>query len=341
MYDPILGRFLSPDPFVQMPDYSQSFNRYSYCLNNPLKYTDPDGEIVWFVPVIVGAVIGAYAGASIQSGTAAFWNWNSNAWQGAIAGSLGSGIAGVGWSALYGAGTGAFTGAAGALISGGDPKRGALTGAIAGGLWGTLTSLSQRNYQISVFRKGAVELGVNGEDAVPATDQFLSDAQKAWYKNAPMDKIKVFTVENVPENHLTGESGLITNNAPAKTVPLSTLKGTTRFLTGYSNVYFNKNLAFNSAKQLFFTMGHEFVHVSQFAYLGSIGAASSILKQPGFIDMLEFHAYSYQHLLGGTHLSSFTPDMVRTLSTQYPNYFNALGYLNFGWTSSANYIYPY
>jgi RHS repeat-associated protein len=45
LYDPALGRFLSPDPFVQAPDFSQSFNRYSYCLNNPLKYTDPDGEI--------------------------------------------------------------------------------------------------------------------------------------------------------------------------------------------------------------------------------------------------------------------------------------------------------
>jgi RHS repeat-associated protein len=28
-----------------MPDFSQSFNRYSYCLNNPLKYTDPTGEV--------------------------------------------------------------------------------------------------------------------------------------------------------------------------------------------------------------------------------------------------------------------------------------------------------
>jgi RHS repeat-associated protein len=44
MYDPILGRFLSPDPFVQMPDFSQNFNRYAYCLNNPFKYTDPSGE---------------------------------------------------------------------------------------------------------------------------------------------------------------------------------------------------------------------------------------------------------------------------------------------------------
>ena len=43
VYDPALGRFLSPDPFVQDPDNSQSFNRYSYTQNNPLSYTDPSG----------------------------------------------------------------------------------------------------------------------------------------------------------------------------------------------------------------------------------------------------------------------------------------------------------
>ncbi|MDR1526181.1 MAG: RHS repeat-associated core domain-containing protein [Dysgonamonadaceae bacterium] len=47
MYDPLLGRFLSPDPFVQMPDFSQSYNRYSYCLNNPFKFSDPSGEKWW------------------------------------------------------------------------------------------------------------------------------------------------------------------------------------------------------------------------------------------------------------------------------------------------------
>ncbi|HPA67985.1 MAG TPA: hypothetical protein PLA42_07665 [Tenuifilaceae bacterium] len=41
---PVLGRFLSPDSYVQAPDFTQSFNRYSYCLNNPLIYTDSDGE---------------------------------------------------------------------------------------------------------------------------------------------------------------------------------------------------------------------------------------------------------------------------------------------------------
>ncbi|MDR2036649.1 MAG: RHS domain-containing protein [Bacteroidales bacterium] len=41
VYHPVLGRFLSPDPYVQAPEYSPNFNRYSYCLNNPLVFTEP------------------------------------------------------------------------------------------------------------------------------------------------------------------------------------------------------------------------------------------------------------------------------------------------------------
>ncbi len=43
MYDPVMSVFLSVDNYVQSPENSQNFNRYSYCLNNPLKYTDPSG----------------------------------------------------------------------------------------------------------------------------------------------------------------------------------------------------------------------------------------------------------------------------------------------------------
>ncbi|MFD1215711.1 RHS repeat-associated core domain-containing protein [Microbulbifer celer] len=45
LYDPTLGRFLSPDPFVQAPANSQSWNRYSYVFNSPLNFTDPSGFI--------------------------------------------------------------------------------------------------------------------------------------------------------------------------------------------------------------------------------------------------------------------------------------------------------
>ena len=55
LYDPALGRFLSPDPYIQSPDFTQNFNRYSYVLNNPLKYTDENGE---FISTIITAVVG-------------------------------------------------------------------------------------------------------------------------------------------------------------------------------------------------------------------------------------------------------------------------------------------
>jgi len=43
VYDPVLGRFLSPDPIVQAPYDTQGLNRYAYVRNNPLRYTDPSG----------------------------------------------------------------------------------------------------------------------------------------------------------------------------------------------------------------------------------------------------------------------------------------------------------
>ncbi|MDG2997263.1 RHS repeat-associated core domain-containing protein, partial [Vibrio parahaemolyticus] len=43
VYDPELARFTSADPMVQDPYQVNSFNRYAYVQNNPLKYTDPTG----------------------------------------------------------------------------------------------------------------------------------------------------------------------------------------------------------------------------------------------------------------------------------------------------------
>jgi len=43
IYDPLLGRFLSADIMVQHPGNLQSYNRYTYVMNNPLSLTDPSG----------------------------------------------------------------------------------------------------------------------------------------------------------------------------------------------------------------------------------------------------------------------------------------------------------
>ena len=43
-YSPQLGRFLQPDEIVPDPSDPQSLNRYSYAMNNPVKYRDPTGH---------------------------------------------------------------------------------------------------------------------------------------------------------------------------------------------------------------------------------------------------------------------------------------------------------
>ena len=58
MYDPVTCRMLSPDNFIQQPFNSQNYNRYSYVLNNPLKYSDPSGQFFvidsWFTGFFSG-----------------------------------------------------------------------------------------------------------------------------------------------------------------------------------------------------------------------------------------------------------------------------------------------
>jgi RHS repeat-associated protein len=70
LYDPLLGRMLSPDNYVQSPDNIQSFNRYSYGWNNPLKYTDPDGNLVFGLPLLFWgiAVFTGVGSAMIMTG---------------------------------------------------------------------------------------------------------------------------------------------------------------------------------------------------------------------------------------------------------------------------------
>ena len=45
IYDASIGRFLNADTIIPNAYSSQDFNRYTYVLNNPLKYTDPSGHI--------------------------------------------------------------------------------------------------------------------------------------------------------------------------------------------------------------------------------------------------------------------------------------------------------
>jgi hypothetical protein len=147
VYDPMIGRFLSPDPYVQAPGHSQSYNRYSYVLNNPLKYTDPTGEFWNFV---AGAVIGA--GVGYISGRAAGLKGNDllaytlgSAAVGLITSGIGTAVS-AGVSSAFSLASNAFTvglvsGAAGGAAAG--LVAGAGMAAIGNTVFGTDNSLGQ------------------------------------------------------------------------------------------------------------------------------------------------------------------------------------------------------
>ena len=89
LYDPVLGRFFSPDPQVQDPFSTQGFNRYSYCGNNPVMCVDEDGESV--LAIVLSVLAGAYLGGTYANHTTnpTDWSWSSGTtWEYVLGGAL-------------------------------------------------------------------------------------------------------------------------------------------------------------------------------------------------------------------------------------------------------------
>lgn len=131
LYDPILGRFFSPDNYVQLPENSQSYNRYSYCLNNPLKYTDPTGE---FFHLIIGSALGGMINWMMHD-----CQWNAK----------GLGYFGVGAAAGF------LSSGIGAGVCSSLPVAGSTAGGFFAGFWGT----SSATIATTSFLSGAAIAG--------------------------------------------------------------------------------------------------------------------------------------------------------------------------------------
>jgi RHS repeat-associated protein len=97
LYDPAIAVFITADTIVPDPGGSQAFNRYAYCINNPLIYVDPSGHDFGLSAMIAGAVIGAVS-AGAQS------DWDARQMViGAVIGAVSSGAGQWVYEAGYGA----------------------------------------------------------------------------------------------------------------------------------------------------------------------------------------------------------------------------------------------
>ncbi|MBY0578942.1 MAG: hypothetical protein K2P57_07850, partial [Burkholderiales bacterium] len=140
MYDPLLGRFMSADPSIQSPYNLQSYNRYSYCWNNPMVCSDPSGYFslgdFFRAAVAVAAVV--YAPELIGAG----------GFGTSVAATLGTSVA---------VGNGIVGGAILGYVTGGTPQStliGAASGAMFGAIGDYSTSLAGQGY--STFADGGI-----------------------------------------------------------------------------------------------------------------------------------------------------------------------------------------
>lgn len=198
LYDPQIGRFLSTDNFVQEPWNSQNFNRYSYCLNNPLKYTDPSGEFFW-VPIIVGALIGGAVNLGIKA-----CNGQIN--------SFGDGLAAFGIGAIAGAAGGLTGGAAFGLAGGAAGGAGGVFAGMAGGAASAAVSMpiqslgnhiyfgdpmiTGRELLYSVAFSAALGGAINGTVAKMNGRSFWSGKPSIQMSISPIEPVSIGSAES-------------------------------------------------------------------------------------------------------------------------------------------------
>lgn len=111
LYDPLLGRMLSPDDYVTNPSSTQDYNRYTYARNNPMKYTDPDGNNPLLIGMAFGFASYFYHAATAPGGLAK--NWSTSNF-------LISGFVGA-WSGGFSYGIGECFSLTGSMITAGSP----------------------------------------------------------------------------------------------------------------------------------------------------------------------------------------------------------------------------
>jgi len=158
-YSPVVGRFLSADTIVPGAGNPQAWNRYSYTVNNPLKYTDPSGHCF-----ILCAVVGFFVGVAAYTADAVI---NQTGWD--LGGAVGSGAIGAVGGATFGAGLavgGTIAGAIGATSGTAASVAGATTVAASSVAAGQVTRAVVNVASGEDPGKGLFQLGDMVKDAV-------------------------------------------------------------------------------------------------------------------------------------------------------------------------------
>ena len=273
-----------------------SFNRYAYCDYNPLKYIDPTGERH------VGWDPGAMYRIEQEAKNIVHRIWhevyNSTMLEHAMTIALANSIYSQGDNNI---GTGGSSGNHGSGGGNGDGR-----------------------YSEEYLRK-CEELGITPGKAIPKekqTDEFLKDFQEKFYPNAPMYDLYDYKVSGINKDD-------IFNKYPFGIGGRTRPEQVDGILTGCSNVYFNDDYVFNSPEHLYYTMGHELIHVSQIASLA--GESYSLFLDTDFVSVFEFNASLWEHTMGN-YKNYFLYVPTSDVFKKYQYLYDRVNYINYSWT---------
>ncbi len=159
-YDAALGRWLSPDSIIpEAVQGVQAWSRNLYVNNAPISYSDPSGNIAWFVPGAIGAAVGGIVGGALYYANNRNTCNSREFWTAVGAGALAGGLIGSGAGLLAQPATSAALATAATAITG------AGTGAAGSSIGYTLTN--QDSFETSSFiETTAVGGAVGGISAI-------------------------------------------------------------------------------------------------------------------------------------------------------------------------------
>jgi len=224
LYDPLLGRMLSPDDYVTNPSGTQDYNRYTYARNNPMKYADPDGNNPLLIGMAFGFASYVYHAATAPGGLGKNWsttNFLISGFMGAWSGGFSYGIgecfkaadvvtntpAGCFYTDkdFWREGARAFMhGGTSFLTSGGDPS--AFYAGTLGSAAGSLGSLYGGTVLSSDIGSSVFSAGVGGATAAMTGGNFVEGASMSLLQhltNQLGHKLKIEAIWNEP-----GKGGL-------------------------------------------------------------------------------------------------------------------------------------
>ena len=324
LYDPLVSRFLSADPYVQSPDFTQAFNRYSYALNNPLKYYDENGEFALSALATIGlsAIIGGVSnwfinGALFDTDGLTYFSI------GTIAGVLG-GAVGIASSLGTGFLSGMISGASGGIsssftsgtfnswVAGADFRTGlangakaGLTSAIIGGISSGIGSGIRASSHGGNFWTGAgaiydtpdLSTSIDNSERVEYSNKSARQFSDKYFSKKPKGVKHLYADGSIPQDYLR-EGPLVKNKygdiVGGSTVHLGLFKG--------SDIYLYPS-SFSSPEYLYLVMGHEYGHALFFNY--------------GFLGEENHHFAISQWMYKQASLFGCLSDPIKRLANQY------------------------